>query len=138
MKAHRAAIVLAALLTSACRCEEAPPADAFLGVVERRFVRLGGRPFSFTVIQPESPAGAPPSGRVLSIAGDDRYVSFHVSGSPGAPSTSESAVEFGGHSFAVTATPGEYVIDGRAISLAPHGRSVHVFSDGAYHGAQPF
>lgn len=138
MRRLHATIMVAALSASACCGGDVTPSDAFLGVAERQFVRLGGRPFTLTVIQPTSPPGAPTPGRVLSIAGDDRYVSFHVSGSFGSPSATESAVEFGGHSFAVTSTPGQYVVDGRTVSLAADTRVVHVFSDGTYHGARPF
>ncbi len=138
MTAVRTPVVVLALLLSACCSEEVPSTDAYLGVMERRLVRLGGRPFSLTVIEPTSPTGFAVSGRILSIVGDGRHISFHVSGSSGAPTTSADTLEYGGHSFAATPVPGEYVVDGSAVSLGSETRVVHVFSDGAYHGTRPF
>lgn len=138
MTALRTTVVILALLLSACCTEEIAATDAFLGVMERRLVHLAGRPFSLTVIQPTSPTGLAASGRILSIVGDGRHISFHVSGPPGAPITSQDTLEYGGHSFAATPVPGEYVVDGSAVSLGSETRVVHVFSDGAYHGTRPF
>lgn len=137
MRTVRSAMLTLVLLSTACCTEEVVSGDEFLGILHEDVTLLEGRPFSLTVLEVAAPPGSAPA-RVLSIAGDDRRISFHVAGAPGRPTVEGSTLRFGGHSLQVTGTPGVHLIDGAAVSLDAEPRRVHVFSDGVYRGARRF
>jgi hypothetical protein len=141
MRTLRRVAVLSVLSTmyllGCCSSEPAAPANEFLGIMHEADVVLQGRRFKIAVLDvPRLDAAPAPSARVMTVAGDGREISFHVSNAPTAPTIVGATLQFGSHAFTVTAVPGEYEVDGRPERLAAVPRAVHVFSDGRYHGVQ--
>lgn len=141
MRTTRQVAVLPVLSTmfllGCCSSEPAVPANEFLGIAHEADVVLQGRRFNVAVLDvPRSDAPSAPATRVMTIAGDGREISFHVSNAPTAPTIVGTTLQFGSHAFTVTAVRGEYEVDGRPERLAAVPRAVHVLSDGRYHGVQ--
>lgn len=93
---------------------------------------IAGRPFMlFVVVTPDplDPPGATTQAG-LCIKGDDRDISFGSSTGPATVAVVGNKIQFGGHTFEVTNTPGAYVVDGRAHTL-PAG-FMHIFWDGKF------
>jgi hypothetical protein len=126
-----------ALVLGCCSAGPAAPANELLGIPYEADVVLSGRRFDVAVLDvPGSGAPPAPAARVMTVAGDGRAISFHVSVAPSAPTVAGATLQFGSHTFTVTAVPGEYEADGRPERLDVVPRAVHVFSDGQYHGVQ--
>ncbi len=85
-------------------------------------------------------AGGEKEVAVLAISVDGRAISFHSTTLALRPAVSGDEITYGGHTFALTATPGRYVVDGQPVELPaePKVRLGYVFRDGVYLGAQPF
>lgn len=131
-----AAVVVGALAgcAGAPRLPAAAPADDVLQPplrVRGSFAAdLQGRPFTFLMLE-----GSDTPGQVdhyLQIEGDGVIVSFYSSTPPFVPRVRVDAVSFGGHVFAVTATPNAFAVDGQPHQLPPGG--IYIFSDGQYGG----
>lgn len=85
-------------------------------VVRNEVVSVRGRPFWLNVIEAPDPLTHAVS-RSLSISGDDRLVGFGADAGEQDFRVSANDIAFGGHSFTVTATPGDYLLDGKPVTL---------------------
>lgn len=156
LKWGRAALTVVAL---ALGCSVTPPAGdrdsrgpadpPTLGFA--RLVVLGGRPFiADLVMVPDVEEISSPGWRqnpVVYLEGDGRQVSFGATAAPlgttygSDPFDPTTHVRFTGdgvsvmlHLFQVTATPGQYLVDGSPVTLPAGG--LHVFVNGDYLGTQ--
>lgn len=120
---------------AACRSQPVPPAT---GVTPPgQLIRAGttveatiqSRPFYLTPLTAQI-GGA--DMYALEIIGDRINVSFAAQAPPHTPTVSGNIISFGGHTFEVTPTANNYVVDGRAIQL-PAGK-IYRFNEGAFLG----
>jgi hypothetical protein len=66
----------------------------------------------------------------LEIIGDGMMVSFAAQTPPHVPVVRGDAIEFGGHTFQVTAQPNQYVVNGTTHVLQPGG--IYLFNEGQF------
>lgn len=104
------------------------------------FVKIRGRTVLLSVkVWKDEKAPAKKEVAVLAISVDGRPISFHSTTFAKQPTVVGDRITFGGHVFALTATPGHYVVDGKPLDLPAEGPRVgYVFRDGVYLGTQSF
>jgi hypothetical protein len=131
------------LLAIAASCRTLPShnqANESSGITYRKLARIEDRPFMLYVgqIREEYPPGSGQwkTYRILCINGDDRSISYYSATGPYIPVVQGRDIKFGGHTFTLTPTPGEYLSDGKLIKLSSGARQIHVFSDGEYQGIE--
>ena len=142
------AALLLVMLGAGCCAPTRPvyqPPSEIIHLDDRR-VQIRGRSFGLvvTVFTTKGGDGFNDPWFILSITGDacinghELNVSWSATNGPFRPRIVGDTIHFGGHTFGITAKPGEYLADGKPITLEPGRRTIQTFQDGEYFGEENF
>ena len=136
----RTYLVAAMIMLYGCRTPGGPSGTTAPGessITSAKLEQILGRPFLLITLQfkaSDSVGGVLTERNVLNIQGDQRHVSFASKTPPFTVGVAGNTVQFGGHTFEVTALPGSYVVDGQSLQLSQQG--LHVFQNGKFAGTR--